>query len=66
MSTLLLTIGMIGLLMAAMSVGVIVSGKRLKGSCGGVGNACPCDLAGKLRACEQPGGGPDPVSEPAA
>ena len=38
--------------MGAMSVGVIVANKQLRGSCGGVGGDCACDLAGRPRACE--------------
>ena len=38
MQTLLLTIVVIGLLMAAMAVGVIFSGRSLQGSCGGTGD----------------------------
>lgn len=29
--------------MAAMAVGVMISGRRLKGSCGGTGKDCACD-----------------------
>jgi hypothetical protein len=35
MAILLLTLGLFGLVMLAMSVGVIVSGRCLRGSCGG-------------------------------
>jgi hypothetical protein len=37
--------------MAAMAVGVVVHGRRLKGSCGGVGGECPCDEAAQ-NECE--------------
>jgi hypothetical protein len=53
-TTLLLTIGMIALVMTAMSVGVLVANKELRGSCGGVGN-CECDEAGRPRDCEKSG-----------
>ena len=39
-------------LVALMSVGVVLGGKRLQGSCGGVGTACACDAAGRPRRCE--------------
>ena len=41
MTTLLLTIALFGSAMLLMAVGVIIAGKRLRGSCGGVGN-CHC------------------------
>lgn len=34
----------------AMSVGAILTGKRLRGSCGGVSGVCPCSDA-KKRSC---------------
>ncbi len=39
---------------AAMSIGVILTGRPLKGSCGGVGNGCPCTEAEK-KACASRG-----------
>ncbi|MCA9694155.1 MAG: hypothetical protein KC636_31505 [Myxococcales bacterium] len=42
MTTVLLSIALLGAIMLGMAVGVIVSGKRLRGSCGGVG-AGDCD-----------------------
>ncbi|MBY0398667.1 hypothetical protein K2X89_00090 [Myxococcota bacterium] len=39
MQTLLATVVVLGLVMAAMAIGVIVSGRRLRGSCG---RECPC------------------------
>lgn len=36
---------MLGIVLA-MSVGVILSGRRLRGSCGGVGNSCACKEQG--------------------
>lgn len=53
-------------LMALMSVGVVVSGKRLRGSCGGTGTECACDAAGKPRACETPDGSGDLSEAPLA
>lgn len=48
---------------ALMSVGVVFSGKRLRGSCGGVGSSCACDEAGRPRACEAPSSAGE-LSEP--
>lgn len=42
MPTILLTIAVLGAVMFGMAIGVIVAGKRLKGSCGGVGTSCDC------------------------
>jgi hypothetical protein len=50
MSTLLTTIAVMALMMLAMALGVLVSGRRLKGSCGGIGGDCECDAAGRA-AC---------------
>ena len=41
MTTLLFAILLFGSAMLLMAVGVIIAGKRLRGSCGGVGN-CEC------------------------
>ena len=38
-----LTVGLVALLMAGMGVGVIVSNRRLAGSCGGTGVNCLCE-----------------------
>ena len=43
MQTLLVTFLLFAAVMAAMAVGVMVHGRSLKGSCGGVGGDCPCD-----------------------
>jgi hypothetical protein len=54
MQTLLLTITVIALLMGMMAVGVMLSGKELRGSCGGVGQKfCLCDAQGRPRECER-------------
>ena len=53
---LLLTIAVMAIAMAAMAVGVAVSGRKLKGSCGGVGSDCACERAGIAsgkRNCEK-------------
>jgi hypothetical protein len=46
---LLLTLGFVGVVMAGMSVGVIFSGRCLKGSCGGVGGPEACLCKDKLQ-----------------
>jgi hypothetical protein len=46
--TILVTIAAFAILMAMMAVGVILGGRRLHGSCGGVGGEdCICDETGK-------------------
>lgn len=50
--TMLLTIGLVATLMGAMAVGVVLSNKPLRGSCGGVGGSCACDEAGTPGACK--------------
>ena len=42
MSTFVLTLTAIAIIMTAMAVGTIFSGRALKGSCGGVGDDCAC------------------------
>ena len=43
MSIFIVTLMLMGLTVAAMSIGVIVGGKRLRGSCGGPGASdCEC------------------------
>ncbi|MBJ18607.1 MAG: hypothetical protein CL933_04205 [Deltaproteobacteria bacterium] len=42
MQTFLATVLIFGLAMVAMAIGVIFSGRRLKGSCGGTGRDCRC------------------------
>ncbi len=40
---------------AGMAIGAMVTGQRLKGSCGGEGGAdCICDREGRPRECERP------------
>ena len=51
MPTILLTIGVLGAVMFGMAIGVIIAGKRLKGSCGGIANNCGCSDA-QRRDCE--------------
>jgi hypothetical protein len=50
MATFLATLIVFGLAMLAMAVGVLISGRRLRGSCGGVGEACRCDASARA-AC---------------
>lgn len=38
---------------AAMSLGAMVAGKRLKGSCGGPGASCPCSDADRRRCARR-------------
>lgn len=42
MTTIVLTIAVLGAVMFGMAIGAIVAGKALKGSCGGVGTSCGC------------------------
>jgi hypothetical protein len=42
METFLATALIFGLAMVGMAIGVIVSNRELKGSCGGTGKACSC------------------------
>lgn len=44
--------GAFAMIMLAMAVGVIVSGKTLKGSCGGTGSSCACADQGTPNACQ--------------
>lgn len=54
MQLLLLTVATVSALMAIMAVGVVLTGKELRGSCGGVaGKFCLCDAEGRPRECEQ-------------
>jgi len=46
MQIFLLTVVAIALVMAAMAIGVVITGRRLKGSCGGVGGSCECERNG--------------------
>jgi hypothetical protein len=50
MDTFIGTLLVFGLAMLAMAVGVMFTGRSLKGSCGGVGNGCPCTDE-ERRAC---------------
>ena len=55
MEYVVVTVGLMAILMAAMAIGVVFQGKPLKGSCGGVGGAdCICEREGTPNACELP------------
>ena len=42
METFFGTLLVFAIVMVAMAAGVMLSGRRLKGSCGGTGTGCPC------------------------
>ena len=50
---------------AAMALGVMITGRRLKGSCGGVGGGgdCLCDKEGRPRECEKAPQGEPPLAQ---
>ena len=48
----LVTVAVFGTMMFIMALGVMFTGRPLKGSCGGVGNNCPCAEAGTPGACK--------------
>ncbi|MEE2789838.1 MAG: hypothetical protein VX589_21030 [Myxococcota bacterium] len=56
MRYIVVTVVLMGLIMLAMAVGVMVSGKALKGSCGGVGGPedCFCEQQGIPKECKTP------------
>lgn len=49
MQTFIAAAVLIGLVMAAMAVGVLFSNRSLKGSCGGTGEGCSCSAAKRQR-----------------
>jgi hypothetical protein len=55
----ILCLAAVAIVMGIMAVGVIMSGRSLRGSCGGVGSGdCACDAAGMpldQRACQARG-----------
>jgi len=51
METFLATFLFFCAVVAAMALGVMLQGRRLKGSCGGTGGECPCDDAAQ-EECE--------------
>lgn len=48
-----LTLGLFSVVMLIMAVGVILSNRELKGSCGGPGR-CACEITGRPKTCETP------------
>ena len=42
MATFFATLVIVGFALLAMSLGVLLQGRRLQGSCGGTGQACKC------------------------
>ncbi len=52
MATFIATLVVFGLVTLGMSLGVIVQGKRLQGSCGGTGKDCTCSPLA-ARDCKQ-------------
>jgi hypothetical protein len=50
MTTIVLSVGLVGAAMIAMAIGVILSDRVLQGSCGGSGDDCLCAIE-KRRAC---------------
>lgn len=53
MSTFIATFVVLALLMACMSIGVLLGGRRLRGSCGGVASRdCSCSVS-ERRACQR-------------
>jgi hypothetical protein len=64
--TYLFTLVIVALAMLAMALGVMVSGRRLRGSCGR-GSDCACTRAERRRCPHvHTGGGPDRAAGPAA
>ena len=63
METFLATLTVFGVVVLAMAVGVILQGRRLKGSCGGAGEDCSCSaLAARSCPLRRETGGAAPVS----
>ena len=50
----MITFSIFGVMMLLMALGVMFTGRPLKGSCGGVGGECPCDDAGTPGVCKLP------------
>lgn len=56
MITFLIAFAVMALVVAAMSVGVMVSGREIKGSCGGINNfeGGACEMCGATEVCDAP------------
>lgn len=52
MEVIIATMIVFGLMTFAMSIGVLINGRSLKGSCGGISNNCPCSEA-ERRTCSR-------------
>jgi len=50
MTTFLFTLAIFAITMLAMALGVMLSGRRLRGSCGRTGEDCSCSWIGR-RSC---------------
>ena len=50
MKIFLFTLAVFAFTMLAMALGVLLSGRRLRGSCGGTGEDCPCSWI-EARSC---------------
>ena len=49
METFLAALVVFGMVMFAMAIGLLLSGRRLRGSCGGVGDSCRCSATARAR-----------------
>ena len=62
----LVAFGVMALVVAGMAVGVMVTGREIKGSCGGVGGGdCACSKS-EREGCPQPGSGVEASVDSAA
>ncbi|MDJ0851925.1 MAG: hypothetical protein QNK04_26405 [Myxococcota bacterium] len=53
MATFVATLIIMGLVILGMSIGVLVHGRRLQGSCGGAGKACQCSPLAARRCAKR-------------
>lgn len=57
LTLILVVFGVMALVVAAMAIGVMVTGREIKGSCGGVGGGdCACSKGGSCESPEAAGG----------
>ena len=54
MTTFLATVAVLVLVIAGMAIGVVLQGRRLRGSCGLTGDDCACSNL-QARSCEHAG-----------